>query len=161
MARSQGHTAVYTDGMLTITLPDSIGVQRFDASVGIYRQQLRERASMPDGLRALIARLFEAGAITHCRITFGTKMELSLSRKSPNGRALLSGGMFKRFQAAFAQITGQQIPATWAASSGSSPEQRRVRRANFSSTLGVFRQILDDICDGVIFVGALDQLLDD
>lgn len=160
--------AAYGKYRLTILLPDrhSIGMQYFDADATNYMQRLHQRTSIPDGLRALIAQLFQRQIIRKCRITYGTRVDLLLSNTGtlPNGRTrqLLSGDALTQFQTAFTEITGQQINVT-RLPSGDTPTAARSHgdaRIDPSALSGLGR-VIDAICDGIVLSAAWDQLFGD
>lgn len=157
--------ATYSAGTLEIDLPRKhhIGPGRFDARANNYMSQLRARKNIPDGLRVLIAKLFEHGVITDCNITFGTKFRLKLSKRSPKGHLLLGDGPLRQFQEAFSHITGKPIEVEW--SDDDTPTKGRGRRrgskVDAAGVVGFFANVLDAVADGFILAAAFKTLFGD
>src|SRR6266496_6664016 len=145
--------AKYSAGTLEIDLPSKhhIGSGRFDARTNNYMSQLRERQSIPKGVRVLIAKLFERGVITDCNITYGTKLRMKLSKKSPKGHLLLGDGPLRQFQEAFSDITGKPVEVEWI-EDGTPARGRRPRgsRVDAAGVVGFFANVLDAVADGFI-----------
>jgi hypothetical protein len=142
--------------MLTMSLRDTIGVDIFRASDCNYREKVMARDSIPNGIRAMIIRLFERGTITACEIAYGDKMTLLLSRKQGN-KQLLLGGALERFQRDFAEITGERVVVTWEPS-GNAASSRRKRDVDRGRIAGTLLDILDAISDGVVLAASIKDL---
>lgn len=154
-------TVKYSAGQIEIDLGSqhSVGLSAFRAKSDDYLKQLKERASIPTGLKILIARLFERQVITACSISFGTKMVLKLSRQSSKGNLLLIDGALEQFANTYSEITGKQLDVTWEESSG--PRRGRNKSSDYSRAVGVLVNIIDAVMEATIFAAAVDQLFDD
>lgn len=113
--RSNTQYAVYegSGGILTILLPQRIAVDGFEATQEHYRSAIMQRQDMPDSLKYLLTQLFVRGAIIKCKITFGSKMELTLAKYTASGHEFQSGKRLEHFQTVFASIAGQNLNAAW------------------------------------------------
>ena len=130
-------TVKYNKYTLEITLDrlDRINVTRIDATSSNYMTKLRERTDMRKSLRVLLVKLFERRAITHCNVTFGSKMILTLSKKLPGVRGDLPPTFaLRQFQETFSELTGLKIEVDW--ETDGSP---RGRKALFGGALASTR----------------------
>jgi hypothetical protein len=140
-----------------LNLPTSIGMSIFRADASDYPAQLQRR-EMPDGLKALIRQLFERGAITQCAVSYGSRMELRLAQRDRAGHTLLIGAKLEHFGHIFAEITGQQVAATWQASSSGSPGRSSDR--DYSPMVGTLVRVVDAVADGIQLAAAIKILSD-
>ncbi len=153
--------AVYGKYVLTISLrdQDSIGPSRFSAAPGNYMQQLRGRATMPNGLRALLAELFRRQVITGCDITHGTMLQLNISQHKPSGgggRRLLLNGALQQFLAVFEELTATKLQVNWRAQ-GSGP-LHSWRQPDTDRVITDLADVLDLVCDGLIMPASNKKL---
>ncbi len=159
MGQSAGPQATYDGVTLMLNLPTSIGMSIFRADVSDYPAQLQRR-EMPGGLKALIRQLFERGAITQCAVSYGSRMELRLAQRDRAGHTLLVGAKLEHFEGIFAEITGQQVAATWQAS-GNSGGSRRSSGRDYDPMLGALVRVVDAVADGIQLAAAIKILSDD
>lgn len=148
--------ATYGGHKLQISLEHSIGMSFFEADSRNYMKQLADRSGMPASLKALLAELFRQGAITKCTITFGTRMDLEVSRIGGKGQLLLSNGALAQFQQKFARISGRPVVASWTATSA-----RTGHRAGSGDVASALAWIVDSVADGLVVAAAIDQLFGD
>ena len=153
--------ATYGDYSLTMTLPQSIGVQRLLVTRQTCATVLGTRRDIPEGLKRLITELFQRGAITQCSISYGSRMDLALARQDARGHLLLVGGALDHFSTIFAEITGQQIAATWQASGGSGRSSGRGSTIDGNALLRAFATVVDAVAEGLQVAAAIKILTDD
>ncbi len=154
-------TARYSNYELIIELENcNIDLDVFRATPEDFLAQLRERRRIPDGLRVLIAKLFQQRVITGCVITYGKTMTLRLSPICPSGHDLLLDGALEKFKEVYTSITKQPITVGWESSSKKRFLSRRSRR-DCSGILGGIVQIVDLAADAVVAAAALKELFGD
>lgn len=155
-------TARYTAGQIEIDLGSkhSIGWSGFWTDQSDYLGQLKRSPNIPDGLRLLIAKLFERRVITECKITFGTKMVLRLSKRSPKDLLLLGDGPLKQFAEVYSEIVGKRLDVVWEDSSSTSRHGREKDR-DYNKAVGILVNIIDTVVEATIFAAAVDQLFGD
>jgi hypothetical protein len=139
--------AVFDGEKLTMQLPRSIH-ERFVAKSGNYMRALRVRNDIPNGLRVLIARLFQEGVITNCAITQGKRVELTLSSTGSRGRLLSNEESLEWFKVAFADITGMRL-AAMRSTPITADEMRRAGRSQSGgpATSVALSSTLENICN--------------
>ena len=153
-------SVTYDNYVVAMRLPQPIGAQRFTATGTNYRWRLTDRQDMPEGLRTLIKELFQRGAIVQCSITYGARMDLDLARVNSRGRTVLVNGALVQFSQVFAEITGQQIAATWQAPSpaGSRSNSPLLNRSALLRALGA---VVNVVSEGLQAAAAIKILTDD
>ena len=152
--------AAYSNYVLTMRLAHSIDPSRFYAEPHNHFAALQARRDMPRPLKELITELFRRKAITQCSITFGRRVDMSLSRTNGRGHLLLSEGALQQFRTTFAQLAGRPIVATYQPSGGRSPGRRSSENDYTGAALALAR-IFDAVCDGLVVATAVDQLFGD
>jgi len=158
----KGSTAVtYGDYALTMRLPQQIDMQRLLVTRQTCATVLATRSDIPPGLKRLITELFERGAIVQCSISYGDRMDLQLARQNARGNLLLIGGALDHFSAIFAEITGQQVAATWQPSGGRAGGNRTSPSIDSGAFLGVLARVIDAVSDGVQLAAAIKILTND
>lgn len=159
MGKSPSRAAEY-DGIkgIRINLETSVGMTRFVADTTDYLNQLAAR-KLPAGLGTLIYRLFLKGAITKCSISYGTRVDFTIATHDEDGRMLLVGGRLERFQRAFAEITGQQIAATW--ETGGSQKRGQANSRGGGGFLLALARVVDAVADGLQLAAAIEILSGD
>jgi len=150
----------YGDYALTMRLPQRIDMQRLLVTRQTCATVLATRNDIPAGLKTLITELFKRGAIVQCSISYGDRMDLQLARQNARGNLLLIGGALDNFSTIFAEITGQQIAATWQPSGGRIGN-RTSPSIDSSAFLGVLARVIDAVSDGVQLAAAIKILTDD
>lgn len=113
MAGNQEQTALYSGNTMIMTLPESIGMERFVAVESDFEQRLAARSDVPNAICTLIIGLFEQRVVIRCEILYGTKAIFTLSAKDADGHLLARDGKRKRFEEAYIAITGRPIKITY------------------------------------------------
>ncbi len=162
MGRTPAQPATY-DGRtgIRIELKESIGATRFLATDQNYRTQLARRMDMPQGLRHLIEQLFLRGAITGCSISYGRRIDFTIATHNQRGHMLLVSGRLEHFQKAFADITGEQMAATWDTVSSAPDRRKSGRRADSGTVMAVLANLVDAVADGLQLAAAIKLLSSD
>lgn len=113
MASKQEQSAIYSGNTIIMTLPESIGIERFLAVWPDFKTPLINRNRMPNSVRALIIGMFEQRVTARCEIVYGTKAIFTLSETDVDGHQLTCDGKRRRFEEAYVTIVGRSIKITY------------------------------------------------